>query len=287
MAQVTFPAPSTGGGLQLSNGPLTALPAGLTLRNTYTSSTTGITGQPSVVCVVLVGGGAAGGGTAGGNTSVNTSPFYAPGAPGAVPGRVILSATPAITNYSIDQTAVAPQALSTSGDQNDDQGLQRTGYNGTAASTTGVPTLGAGGGSGWYADQGKFNGGNGGTPSSTMMGLTVTGVGGTGQTLGGSGLYRSGGGGGGGGLTGSGGNGAVNSTAGGAGGNGTGIGSGGAGAGGQASTGNGGFGGGAGGLIIMNVPAFSSCTVGAGGTGAVSASGKHGNGAPGAVLVYW
>jgi hypothetical protein len=286
MGNSVFPAASTTG-LSLSNGPLTALPSGLTLRNTYTTSTTGITGQPKVVCVVLIGGGAAGGGTAGGNTSVNTSPYYAPGAPSSVSGRVILNLTPTVTNYPFDQTAVVVTTPSTSGSQTSDGGLSRTGYNGNTASSTGVPTLGGGGGSGWYGNVTAYGGGAGGTPSSTMMGLTVTGVGGAGQTLSGGGAYRSGGGGGGGGYSGAGGSGDVNSTNGGSGGNATGIGSGGGGAGGAGSTGNGAFGGGAGGIIIMNVPSFTACTVGAGGTGAAWSSWTNGNGAPGGVLVYW
>lgn len=61
MAQSVFPAPSTAVGLTVSTEALPSIPAGLTLRNTYTTSTSGITGQPDVVCVVLISGGGGGG----------------------------------------------------------------------------------------------------------------------------------------------------------------------------------------------------------------------------------
>ena len=288
MAQVTFPAPSTGGGLQVSNGPLASLPLGVSLRRTYTTSTSDITGMPDVVCVVMVGGGAAGGGVAGGNTSVNSSPFFAPGAPATGrPGLVIMSLANTIAGYSFPQSAQAPAPLSTSGSQTSDGGLSRTGYPGTAVDANGSYTLGAGGGSGWYGQVSGYAGGNGGTPNSTVMGVTVTGTGGLGQTLVSPSAYQSGAGGGGGGLTGSGGNAAQGSNNGGSGGSGSGIGSGGAGAGGRGSSGNGGVGGGAGGMIILTVPAFTACTIGAGGVGGSWYQFFHGNGAPGGVQVYW
>lgn len=287
MGSSVFPVATTSS-LQVSNGPLAALPLGVSLRRTYTTSTTGITGMPDVVCVVMVGGGAAGGTTAGGNTSVNSSPFFAPGAPNtARPGLVVMSLANTIAGYSFPQSAQAPTATATSGSQTSDGGLSRTGYAGTAVDANGAFSLGAGGGSGWYGNVSAYDGGAGGTPNSTIMGVSVTGVGGAGQTLVGGGAYRSGAGGGGGGLTGAGGSAAQGSSTGGSGGNGTGIGSGGAGAGGQGSSGNGGYGGGAGGMIILTVPAFTACTIGAGGTGGAWYSWTHGNGAPGGIQVYW
>lgn len=88
MPSNVYPVASTGSSLQISATPLPAVPAGLTLQRTYTTSTTGINDLPSVVCVVLVsgGGGGAGGnccpastgprnGSAGGASYVSSSPF--------------------------------------------------------------------------------------------------------------------------------------------------------------------------------------------------------------------
>jgi hypothetical protein len=71
MAINVFPVPSSAGPLATAvlNQPTATIPAGLTLRNTYTTTTTGITGQPSLVFVVIRGGG--GGGGEGGGAASN------------------------------------------------------------------------------------------------------------------------------------------------------------------------------------------------------------------------
>ena len=90
MATSVFPAPSTG------SSPTTlpiAVPAGLTLRNTYTSSQTGLSFPVSEVFVVLVGGG--GGGTYG-NGGANGV-----GSPGGGGGAVQMGWVPAFTACTI------------------------------------------------------------------------------------------------------------------------------------------------------------------------------------------
>jgi hypothetical protein len=276
MGQSVFPVASTSS-LSVSTAPLPGLPVGVTLRNTYTTSTTGITGLPSLVCVVLIGGGAAGGGTAGGNTSVNSAPWYGAGATSGNSGNLQYFPLSSNSTYYSPVVFAAAGAGGATYTQN--------GTAGSAVSSGGIPTLGSGGGSGGYGDPGSTTqGAAGGTPT-TVFGITCTGTGGAAQNMPGSGAtYRSGAGGGGGGYSGAGGAGGTYNVDGG---DATGIGSGGGGRAGNGSQGNGAVGGGAGGVTIAVVPAFTACTVGAGGTGASAYTTRNGNGAAGAVLVYY
>ena len=66
MGQSTFPTP-TATSYPPNFGPLLGVPSGLTLRNTYTTTTTGLTFPVANVVVVCVGGGGGGTGGNGGN----------------------------------------------------------------------------------------------------------------------------------------------------------------------------------------------------------------------------
>jgi hypothetical protein len=70
MATSVFPTPSTSS--RQTTLP-TAVPAGLTLRNTYTSSQSGLSFPVNEVYVVVVGGGGGGGSGQAGNSGSGTS----------------------------------------------------------------------------------------------------------------------------------------------------------------------------------------------------------------------
>jgi hypothetical protein len=91
MAISIFPAASSNAVTDTSNFGLIAVPAGLTLRNTYTSSTSGITGQPNLVLAVMVSGGGGGGG--GGNNNQNGS--------GGAGGNVLIAWVPSFTSCTV------------------------------------------------------------------------------------------------------------------------------------------------------------------------------------------
>ena len=120
MATSVFPTISSAQTLFTPGLPVPTFPSGLTLRNTYTSTTTGITGQPSVVFVVMSGGGGnggssdggtiGGGGGGAGNIVMGYFPSFASCVVGGATGATYLGSTSptasagnnGFTSYTVD-----------------------------------------------------------------------------------------------------------------------------------------------------------------------------------------